>query len=575
MRIPTEKEQDGFARLELYRETIQACFYSEKKRRQQYEVLKHYYVHGCSPEVDEAPFNKIEPLIDTLSAFLYSADSTRFSAHLGPEVPAQEWDKVQPIGKAVNIEWMNSGSDQMFSQALDWSLVYQSMFVKIVMNGGHPIPYLVEPACLGVYREDVNGLDRQEAIALKYTITKTELEAMLTSHPSRQTILDSLAAKPIRPRDEMPEGLRRIIVTNLAGVPPLSPGNQVTGNGTLTMAERIDYTPGIAADVIEMTELWIKDDDIDGKGRTDWRTVTIAEENTVIYDRPNIFVQGEQPFTQVCPMPMVGYFWGFSFAGGLIGLQGWRNVRVSEIQRIEARQANPPIAAMGFSGMADETVFALQQPGGVMNNSDPMGKVQRFDEPVPADLWDSLDRIDAMFLERAGLSPLLMGRGETGVRSGRQTTELSRLGSSRTKKRALCVEDNLETLATKMFKAMRRYDDNAYLTVPSQPGAKPVKFILNQAPDDAIIKVDAHSNSPLFVEDQKTLAADLLEAHAIDRESYIDMLNPPMKEVLLKKLPAIEAKEQAAAKSAAEHETQMAMAKHSPPGPMNGAGARQ
>jgi hypothetical protein len=364
----------------------------------------------------------------------------------------------------------------------------------------------------------------------------------------------------------MPEGLRRIIVTNLAGVPPLTPGNTTTGNGTLYLTERMDYTPGVSTPVVEMIELWIKDSDVkgDGSNKTDWRTVTIAGGDVVIYDRPNIFVTGEQPFTQICPMPLEGYFWGQPYAALLVGLQGWRNIRIDEIQRILALQAKPPTAMTGFSGMADEMDFALNRPGGVLNNSDPMVKVDRFDMKVPDDLWHDVAQIDEMFSEAAGLPPTLMGRGETGVRSGKQTTELSRLGSSRIKKRALCIEDDLDTLATKMFKAMRKYDDSAYLTVPSKPGDKPVKFILNQAPEDAIIKVDAHSNSPLFVEDQKALAGELLETHAIDRESFIEMLNPPMKELILKKLPGIEAKEAAAAKAHAEHETQMAQMKHAP-----------
>ena len=560
MKIPGENENKGYARLELYRDVIDACFYSLKKRVEQYDILKHYWMYGCSPDGDATPYNKIEPIIDTLTAFLYSADSTRFSTHLSPETDVKEWDKVPIISKAVNSEWMNSGADQIFGQGLDLSCVYNSSFVKSLVKDGHIIPYVVDPHCMGVYREDINGLDRQEAIAHRYYITRSQLEAELASHPNKTNILASISARPLRAKDEMPEGLRRIIVTNLSGVPPLEVGNTVTGNGSIILSDKIDYTPGVSADVIEMTELWIKDDDIDGKGHSDWRTVTMAEGPVVIYDRPNIFVPGEQPFTQICPIPMHGYFWGTSFCAKLIGLQLWRNIRLDEICRILALQAKPPTALTGFTGLVEETDFALNRPGGVLNNTDPMGKVDRFEMKVPDDIWRDVGMIDEMFSEAAALPPLLMGRGETGVRSGRQTSELSRLGSSRIKKRALAIEDNLETLVTKMFKAMRKYDDSIYMTAPTQ--GKPMSFILNQSPSDAIVKVDAHSNSPLFVEDQKSLALEMLEAHAIDRESFIEMLNPPMKDVLLRKLPVIEAKEQAAAKAAAEHETQLKQAGH-------------
>ena len=559
MKIPGEHANGGADRLQFYRDVIDACFHSRQRRVQQYDLLMNYYLYGASPEADPTPYNKIEPIVDTLTAFLYSADSTRFSAHLGPEVHEQEWEKVSAITKAINSEWMNSGTDQIFGQALELATIYDSAFEKTVVNGGSTVPYVVEPHCLGVYREDLNGLDRQEAIAHRYYITRSQLVDELESHPSKDSILARIAPKPLQPRDEMPEGLRRIIVTNLASIPPLTPGNTVTGNGTLRLTERMDYKPAISADVIEMTELWIRDDDL-----KDYRTVTLAESDVVIYDRKNIFVEGEQPFTQVCPLPLHGYFWGESLTGRMIGLQSWRNKRVSEIMHICDLEANPPVATTGFSGMADELAFALNQPGGVLNNGDPMGKVQRFDTKVSSDMWQTLQQIDEMFSEAAALPPLLMGRGETGVRSGRQTSELSRLGSSRIKKRALCIEDALETLSTKIFRALRKYNKNQYSTTPSKPGEKSVKFILNQAPEHLLMKVDAHSNSPLFVEDQKALAGELLEAHAIDRESFVEMLNPPMKDMLLKRLPLIEAKEQAAAKAKADHEAQLAQAKRAP-----------
>ena len=567
MKIPDAKEGGGYARLRFYEDVIQKCFQSRQQRIDQYSTLKYFYLYGCSPNDDGSTYNKIEPVVDTLTAFLYSADSTRFSTHFPPETPPDEWAKAQPISHAVNAEWQNSGADQIFGRALEWACVYNSKFVKLIATEDKQIlPYVVDPHCMGVYREDLNGLDRQEAIAQKYYITKSELTTMLSKHPERQKILAALDPKPLRPDDQMSEGLRRILISQQAsaGSGPLTPGNSMTGNATLLLNDRISYTPEVQADVVEMVELWVRDDDRDG----DYQTVTIAGNSTIIYDRENIFVKGEQPFVQVCPMPMDGYFWGRSFVGKLIGLQAWRNLRISQIQHMLALQAKPPTALSGWGGMVDETDFALDQPGGVLNSSDMMGKVERFAPKIPEDIWADLRELDEMFMECAGLSPILMGRGETGVRSGRQTSDLSRLGSSRTKKRAMCAEDDLETLATKLFKAMRKYQDTVYLTQAVDPGQKPTKFIMNQSPGDAIIKVDGHSNSPLFVEDQKSLSFDMLEAKMIDRESAIEMLNPPMKDMLLRKLPGLEKAEAAALKEKANFELQMAGAKHGAP---NGA----
>jgi hypothetical protein len=62
------------------------------------------------------------------------------------------------------------------------------------------------------------------------------------------------------------------------------------------------------------------------------------------------------------------------------------------------------------------------------------------------------------------------------------------------------------------------------------------RFIAEQFTRDYVVKVDAHSNSPIFTEDLKSLAFNLFKTQAIDKESLIDLLEPPMKQLLIQKL---------------------------------------
>ena len=62
------------------------------------------------------------------------------------------------------------------------------------------------------------------------------------------------------------------------------------------------------------------------------------------------------------------------------------------------------------------------------------------------------------------------------------------------------------------------------------------KFIAEQFTKDFVVKVDAHSNSPIFTEDMKDLAFNLYKTQAIDKESLLDLLEPPMKQLLIDKL---------------------------------------
>ena len=137
-----------------------------------------------------------------------------------------------------------------------------------------------------------------------------------------------------------------------------------------------------------------------------------------------------------------------------------------------------------------------------------------------------------------------MGKGEVGVRSGRQTSELARLSSARIKKRALVVEDALEGMATLYLKIMQKYDPTEYKDEKDQT------FVADQFTQHYVVKVDAHSNSPLFVEDLKELATEMLQAGAINRERYIEIISPPDKELILRELKVIEKKQEEEQKAA-------------------------
>ena len=92
------------------------------------------------------------------------------------------------------------------------------------------------------------------------------------------------------------------------------------------------------------------------------------------------------------------------------------------------------------------------------------------------------------------------------------------------------VEDALEKVATMYLKLMQIYDPTHYTDTEGKP------FIADQFTRDFVVKVDAHSNSPIFTEDLKNLAFNLFKAGAIDQEALLDMLEPPMKQLLKDKL---------------------------------------
>ena len=536
MIIPKSPED----REEFYVSLMGKCLVSLDQRKTQYDKLKCFFLFGSSPDDPPALFNKIAPHIDQLNSFLYSSETTRFSINIGASVDKTEHTKIPVLTRALNDRWLDSNTDQVFSTAINWSLVYNSTFVKVIVGKQGTIhPYLIDPSSIGVLREDRPYTDRQEAIAHRYYMTKTELYTRLYNHPKRDTILKRVFEGP-KPMDETPNAMNRLA---FSAVQP-----NVTGNVNLSLESMSRYQAQVAEGVVEMVEMWVWNDET-----SDYQVVTMANPYVVIYDRSgeSMFLKGECPFVQICPNPLYDYFWGQSEVEKLIYLQELRTKRVGEISMLLAKQVNPPKAFSGFMGITDEKAFALNSPSSFILSDTPGGKVEELAPKMPEDLFKEISEIDAMFAEASGISSVLQGRGETGVRSAGHASQLARLGSSRAKKRALIIEDSLEKLATLYLKLMQAYDETHY------EDENNIKFISEQFTNDFVVKVDAHSNSPIFMEDSRDLAFKLFEAKVIDKKRLIDLVDPPMKQLLKDDLE--KAEKQEAAKAAA--------APPKPPGP--------
>jgi len=520
MRIPTDAAEREFFYLDL----MNKCDVSKPERQGDYSSLRSYFLFGAGPEESPAPFNKIGSHIDQLTSFLYSAETTRFNIALGSGVNDIMHRYVPPLTQALHDEWNNSNADQVFATALVWALVFNTTFIKLIPFNNSIHPYLVDPGSIGVLREDVQYTDRQQALTQTYYMTKQDLWAKLYAHKNRDSIIKRIQTAQYTPQN-IPEGIDRIVMSQT------NPTLYGTVNLDLYGYNRMKAR--IAEDTVEMTEMYVWNDETQ-----DYQVITRASPDVIIYDRPNeeLFLKGELPFVQITPNPQYDYYWGQSEVSKLIYLQQMRNRRMTEILDLLSKQVNPPTLMSGFSGILDEKNFALNRAGGVIGSDMPNVKADRFAPNIPQDLYASLREIDQMFEETSGISSVLSGKGEQGVRSAGHASQLARLGSSRAKKRAMVVEDSLEKMATLYLKLMQAYDPNDLKDTEGK------KFLPAQFTKDYVVKVDAHSNSPIFMEDQRSLAFNLFKAGAIDKESLIDLLDPPMKQLLKERLHKMEAK---------------------------------
>lgn len=521
MKIPTKVED----RWQFYQDVAANCIASRGDRRRLYQSMRNYYIYGCDGNSDiTARYNKIYPHLDKLTSFLYSQETTRFATSLGVSVSDLEFKKLGPINRGINDEWNNSNMDIVFGLALLWSLVYGSTFIKTIWDGKNVRPHVVDPHNFGVLREDSPMLASQEAVLHSYYITRSQLEAELAGHPRRAQILASVVDGP-KLTTQLATPLDRIITS--ASSP------NVVGNLDFNLAITSRYMPKVQEPMIEMQELYVWDD-----AESDYRLVTLADPFVCIYDRAlgdkgnngkSIFIKGELPFVQVCPLPAYDYFYGYIEVERLVPIQDLLNERWEELRHMMSLQAHPPKSFSGFQGITDEIALAFDMPDGQVQSDMPGAKVESQAPDIPNDLFADVDRLNQMFDDTSGINNVMEGKGEAGVRSSGHASQLARLGSSRVKKRAMIIEDCLEKLATLTLQIKQLYDDRQY----REDGKGGDTFIAAQFTNDFVVKVDGHSNSPIFVEDQTQIAFELFKVKAITAKRLLELVTVPMREQLI------------------------------------------
>lgn len=548
---------------QLYEELTRQCLASRNDRFAFYQSLRNYYLFG-SAGAQGAPYNKVFSTIDTLCSFIYSPDAVRFSIHLGETAVYEDIFKSVPLAREVTDQWRTSGTHTRFRLGLRWSFVFGCMIMKVQWSHRQVRTFLVEPHQFGVLREDVTELADQEAFCMCYTITRTQLDSQLIGNPRREDIMRRVGgADRTQGAPAFSDGLNRLIIGSAVGgvtgsLAPAGGANYVEGGMVGRGSVNYSYTPKVESPLVDMCDLYVWNDDIE-----DYQLVSMATPNVCIYDRPQsrVGVKGLPHFVVIRPEDnLYDYFWGDSFTARLAWLQDWRTKRTFQIDKLQEKQVDPPAAATGFGGLTEEKFATMRSAGGRISSPMPGAKYEQFPPSVPEDLYASLTQMDAMFDDTAGIGHVLQGKGEAGVRSRGQADLMARLGSARPKERAIAAEESAENIASLILRNVQEHSEQRFVAeIPAKPPTHPgevgtpgqdLPFIAKQFTLDYEVKVDAHSSSPIFIEDRKKDAHDLFEAHAIDRETLLEMYDPPGVQRLKEKLRLIEEREARAQQAA-------------------------
>lgn len=527
MRIP----KATLERVDWLYTTLARLRKSMDDRRAKANTWRSWYLHGA-PEWG-ARYNMICPQVGTLAGYLYAPRSVRFSLTMGPVAQLGRIALLETAAVRLRGLWNESGADETYSNQTLWSLVYGSALAKFLWIDGHPTCVPVPAYDMGVWRDDLPGLEGQQAILHVYRLDAETLRGWLSKAGMANAEIDGW--------------MRRLGEGNTASAPSkgavaVGQMNPIgwAGGSSQGIAGVVSDWGSTSADyggadtpTLEVEEVWAKDD-----ATGDWRIFQIIEKDLILSDRANDYLPGHHPFVKLTPDPIDAWFWGRSTVEQLIPLQALREKRMNQLDRLCARQANPPMVMSGFNGVNDEKAAAVMRRGGLLASSQvPGAKVDLLTPQVSEVSFALINDIDAMFQNTLGLTDMLQGNSG-GERGGAHARALMQAGAGRLTRRMQHIERAVAEGAALLMALARRYDDTVLLNDDDD------RYLIGQVPEDAMVEVAAHSASPLFASQATQEAVQLMELGVIDKEDFLDLSDPPMAEALKARMKDRDKKQQ-------------------------------
>ena len=522
-----------------------ACTVSRVEREQLYLKRRKYFMFG-SDDYRQVRYNRLAAHSDLVASFLYSADHAKYTLAPPRNAPPQVEAQSLALQDHWNTQFRDSGLAYMYTTALLWSLIYDSMYVKIGWHDERDRLYgqLVQPHQFGVYDEREPDLDSQEAFVHIYRLTWDNAVLRLYRAGMKNRV-DDLGTSIGSVIEDMPPVLKQLLITQTGGQ-NLS-GNRM-GQAPLDIQPVILYEPKSTIPTVEFQELWVWDDI-----NEDYAQFIIAEPDILLtdsresirkrqekkYGKSNIeqpsasneFLPQEHPFVAVTPYELPDYAYGEAHSERLIPLQNWTSERLDQIAEILEQQVDPSTVFSGFMGLSDEKAGAFGGPGTWVLDALPNAKVEKQIPQMPEDLFAEFKEIGEIFLEASGLTQTITGQSAGGARGGKQSKQMVTTGSGRIKKTAIGLEPSLVQLGELGVKLIMRNDEEE-LMLPDKSKFLPAQF----AADHWNLRIAGHSHSPLFADDARELASLLLKAQAIDREMFVRLLSPPQEDSIISAL---------------------------------------
>jgi len=378
--------------------------------------------------------NKLYKILDRTSAHLFSPVELKFSLDFEKPVPAHFLDKAKVVAGHLTRNWELADTDTTFARGVFDSLKYGVAILKQwpEVSGtlkDEKVSYerkLVMPWQFGVYRDDINDIDSQPAMCESVLLTMPEVWRRIWHLPDAQKLYDRIKtnAAPGSGQDVANNFFHQVlstspIQTGVSGAQRPVPGGivQVSNDSNFSTVP-----PTTTAPMVKMHELWVW-------GQDDYTTIQIIEPDILVaplLKHSNLLIGGDahsglHPYTLIQPNQTHGNLWGRSEISDLMAPQDFLSTTAQDIKRLFGVQVDKILFFSG-DGMTDETYDQMRAAG--YGNLGPGGDVKDMTPKFPPEALQLIDKLIQMLEMISGFDNILSGRGETGVRSGLQTSTL-------------------------------------------------------------------------------------------------------------------------------------------------------
>lgn len=529
--IPTDKRD----LLALANELIETCRVSVGMRSAYYRTLNAIAETGRY-DGNKSLINLLNVHLARTAAHLYSPIELKFSIDFERPKPKRDLDRAGQAAEALTRTWERNNTDMTFGRGVFESLKYgaciQKQWVEVEGEKEHPVYYdkLVMPWQFGVYREDENRLDRQECLCETILLTMPEVWKRIFHLPNANKLYDRISthAKKGEVAGDPSSFFHNILSSsqlNTSGT-----NSSPMAGGILQISGDPNYSqmgPVIAADVVQMHELWVKDED-------DYTTIQLIEPDILIaplFKKANLLVKDSkmQPYRLIQANEVTNWFWGRSELVDMIEPQGLLSSTCDDLKRLMGLQVDKLLGFSGENGMTDELYGQMRQGG--WTNLGQGGDIKDITPKLPPEMLPYLKFLIETINMLGGFPDIMQGKGESGVRAGVHANTLLKTASPTLRDRSLLVERQCATAADLTLSLMEAKDPEYYWLKADDAikDTEETKFLLSELPEDWRVTVDSHSSSPIFADDNTQLIWQAHKSGVVTADYVIDQMPFPNK----------------------------------------------